>query len=336
MSLHGLRPFGFQNPWLVLACPEFADIAKEMVETAPRGTMDLGSIQWKVFPDGTPNLKFDAQVIEGRDVIFLGSVRENFLPFFSICYAIPRCLARTFTVICPFFPTGTMERVEKEGEVATAKTLARMMSATPSPQVGDTNFAFFDMHALATRFYFADSIKAHLLTAVPLLQHHLAFVTNHDGSKPVIAFPDEGAKKRFGGMFKDHYEIAYCMKTRRGNRREVVLQEGNIKGKKVFIIDDLVQSGGTLIECKDLMYTMGATSVNAYVTHGVFPRESWRKFLPENTPKGKRPFDEFVLTDSIPSTSRAVKGKAPFRVLSIGDQLVSMLASPKLLSPSKL
>lgn len=336
MSLHGLRPFGFQNPWLVMASPDFIDIAKRLVHNAPQGTMELAEISWKFFPDGTPNLKIDAEAIEGRDVIFIGSGRGNILPFFSICFAIPRCLARTFTVICPYFPTGTMERVEKEGEVATAKTLARIMSATPSPMVGDTTFIFFDLHALATRFYFSDTIKAHLASAVPLFLHHLETVTIREGRTPVIAFPDEGARKRFGVMFKGIYDLALCVKTRVGDRREVTLQEGDVKGRSVYVVDDLVQSGGTLIECRDLLYAKGAARVSAYVTHGVFPNKSWERFLLTNTPVDKKPFAEFVMTDSIPETAKEVKGLKPFVVLSLADQLIAMFAAPKLLSQAKL
>ena len=334
-SFQGLRPLPDGKPWLVLADKEFHDIAKDMIERSIPGSMEAAWVEWKVFPDGTPNIRFDANSIEGRDVIFIGSVERHLLPFMSLCYAVPRCLARTFTVVVPFYPTGTMERVETEGEVATAKTLARMMSATPSPQLGETTFIFFEMHALATRFYFSDNIKVQLHTAVPLFLRHLDKLTKREGAKPMIAFPDEGAKKRFGRFFRDKFEICLCIKTRIGDKRELVLQEGAPAGQHVFIVDDLVQSGGTLVAARDLLYAKGASKVSAYVTHGVFPRESWKRFLVENTPKGLKPFESFIMTDSIPHSARAVEGKRPFKVLSLADRLMQLMAPTGVL-PAKM
>lgn len=59
------------------------------------------------------------------------------------------------------------------------------------------------------------------------------------------------------------------------------LKEGNPEGRHVVIVDDLVQSGSTLIECQKMLAERGAAKVSAYVTHGVFPEDSWKRFVPE-------------------------------------------------------
>jgi phosphoribosylpyrophosphate synthetase len=332
---HGLRPFGASSPWLVLAAPQFLSVAKAIVLNSPPGTAELGKVRWGTFPDGTPDISLDASAIEGRDVLLVGGLQPgDLISFFAVAFAVPRYLARTFVCVVPYFPTGTMERVEKEGEVATAKTLARIISATPSPQVGDSTYLFFDIHALATRFYFGDRVKVLLATAVPMLLRHLDAVKRREGSFPVICFPDEGAKKRFRKFFINEendrkFDVAVCVKTRVQDKREIVLSEGAVKDRSVVIVDDLVQSGSTLRVCRNVLYGLGARRVSAYVTHGVFPNGSWRKFLVdkhglelESKEKG---FYELILTDSIPVVAQAIGSARPFVVLTIADAVVSMM-----------
>eukprot|EP00760_Papus_ankaliazontas_P038412 PhM_4_TR9125/c0_g1_i1/m.87083 len=327
--LHGLRPFGATSKWLLLYSPAFESIAKAFAEKTGH-LVELGSIQWGVFPDGTPNIHLNAAQIEGRDVLFFGSAQENLLSFFGAVYAIPRYNARTFVVVMPFFPTGTMERVAVEGDVATAKTLARMMSVTPAPCVGMTTYVIYDMHALATRFFFSDTINVRFVTATPLMLRRLQELEAREGARPAVAFPDEGAKKRFLSLFPG-YDAVLCVKTRVGMGRQLTLQEGDPVGRHCIIIDDLVQTGGTLLSCHELLYARGARAVSVFVTHGVFPNNSWERFLTSTLEsQGKRPFDKFYLTDSIPTTAEAVRGKEPFCVLSICASLGSLLQQPEL------
>jgi hypothetical protein len=70
-----------------------------------------------------------------------------------------RYLARRFTVIIPWYPTGTMERIQVIGEVATASTLARMLSITPPASSGSSQLCIFDLHALQELFYFTDHVN---------------------------------------------------------------------------------------------------------------------------------------------------------------------------------
>jgi phosphoribosylpyrophosphate synthetase len=264
--------------------------------------------------------------------LFLGSPEpQQYLEFFSAVYAIPRYLARSFVVVLPYFPTGTMERVDREGEVATAKTLTRMLSATPHPQVGQTAVVVFDMHALATRFFFSDNIKIVLPSYVPELLLTLK-EQNTGGVDVTICFPDDGAKKRFSKLFaQSGFPIACCGKTRGdGEARIIHLTEGTVVSRSVVIVDDLAQSGSTLSSCRDMLYQQGATAVSAFVVHGVFPKESWRKFLTDENgielASRKRGFTKFLLTDSIPATAAAVRSHRPFQVLPLHVALVRLLS----------
>ena len=162
----------------------------------------------------------------------------------------------SFTLVLPFFPTGTMERVETEGDVATAFSLARILTNVPPSRGGPTSLVIFDIHALQERFYFGDAVMPLFETGIPLFINRLKDL--QDYGNITIAYPDEGAWKRFKNAFKKYPEII-CSKVRgEGDKRIVQVKEGEAKGRHVVIVDDLVQSGGTLIECHGALEKMGA------------------------------------------------------------------------------
>lgn len=108
-------------------------------------------IKFRTFEDGFPNLFIsNAHGIRGQHVAFLASFNSPGVIFeqLSVIYALPKLFVSSFTLVLPFFPTGTSERMEDEGDVATAFTLARILSNTPVPRGGPTSLVIFDIHAL--------------------------------------------------------------------------------------------------------------------------------------------------------------------------------------------
>ncbi|XP_065062767.1 uncharacterized protein LOC135689463 [Rhopilema esculentum] len=278
------------------------------------------TIKWEKFPDGWPNLFIEdvKKDCAGRDVIFLGTLHSPELLFeqLSVVYSLPRYLAHSVTFIMPYFPTGTMERVELEGQVATASTFARLLSATPLSGRGPCQLVMYDIHALQERFYFSDSIIPRLESAIPLLLRELK---TSDTSKITIAFPDEGAFKRFRNMFDENYPLITCIKIRENGKKIVKIKEGQAMNRHCIIVDDLVMTGGTLIECAKVLKSAGASKVSAYVTHAVFPKDSWRKFQTCEVA-----FENFYITDSIPHAIEISKNR-PFTLLSLCDAISNAL-----------
>lgn len=315
------------------------------------------------FNDGFPNLFVrDATRIRNRHVAFLASFQSPASIFeqLSIIYQLPRMFVGSFTLVLPYFPTGTAERVEAEGDVATAVTLARILSNIPLSRGGPTSVVIFDIHALQERFYFGDTVLPLFESGIPLLRARLASLPDRD--QVTIAYPDEGAWKRFHYQFGDYPEII-CTKVRDGAKRIVRLKEGAPRGRHVVIVDDLVQSGGTLLECGKLLALTGASAVSAYATHGVFPQRSFEKFTapaadavvasssgaPTTTTTNSdvgngagassssspsasalasaaAPFFKyFWISDSCPETAAAVRGVKPFEVLSLADAIAATL-----------
>ena len=297
----------------LLHCPQMADLAERI--SRQRSDIQLRAVSWKSFRDGFPDLLVeDARSLRNRDVAFLASLDEPAEIFrqLSLIFEIPRLVVRSLTLVLPFFPVGTMERVDQEGQVATASSLARMISLTPFSLGGPTQLIIFDIHALQERFYFTDAVIPRLETAIPLLREQL-----REEPDAAIAFPDGGAQKRFGGMFPGRH-IILCRKARQGDARTVTIEEGDPRGRHVVIVDDLVMTGGTLLQCAEALRNGGATRVSSYVSHGVFPEQTWMKFEDAG-------FHRFWLTDSCPKTVAAITGRKPFEVLSLAGRIAELL-----------
>lgn len=309
---------------LLFYYPDCEDLAKRIASVS-MGNVELAEISWKRFADGFPNLYIkDAIKARNKNVAFLASFTNPDVIFeqISIIYQLPRLFVGSFTLVLPYFPTGTAERVEAEGDVATAFTLARIISNIPLARGGPASVVIFDIHALQERFYFGDQVLPLFESGIPLLRSRLRQL--EDAESVVIAYPDEGAWKRFHFQFSDYPEII-CTKVRDGDKRIVRLKEGEPKGKHVVIVDDLVQSGGTLIECQRLLASQGASHVSAYVTHGVFPNESYNRFKPEGAGGAMDGFRYFWISDSCPSSVQAVTDLQPFEVLSLAQPIAAAL-----------
>ncbi|XP_058776347.1 ribose-phosphate pyrophosphokinase 4-like [Vicia villosa] len=287
--------------------------------------IELRSISWGKFPDGFPNIFIpNAQGIRGQHVAFLASFSSPAVIFeqIPVIYALPKLFVASFTLVLPFFPTGTSERMEDEGDIATAFTLARLLSNIPISRGGPTSLVTFDIHALQERFYFGDNILPCFESGIPLLKRRLQDLPDSDNIS--VAFPDDGAWKRFHKQLQ-HFPTVVCAKVREGDKRIVRIKEGDPKGRHIVIVDDLVQSGGTLIECQKVLAAHGAAKVSAYVTHGIFPNKSWERFGHDNGGNPESAFTYFWITDSCPLTVKEVMHRAPFEVLSLASSISASL-----------
>ncbi|CAM9731253.1 unnamed protein product [Ectocarpus sp. 13 AM-2016] len=278
---------------------------------------------WGKFPDGTDNIEIGGftpyNVISGEHVLFLASFHNNdvTLSQFQVMICLLQYFVESLTVVLPYYPTGTMERVVKEGQVATANTYAQMFSNLPSCGK-PTRLLVYDLHTLQARrnnrFYLHGNAIASLQTSIPILINELK-----KGDIDCIAFPDDGAAKRFAHMFAGlGFHTVICGKVRDGEIRSITIQDGDPAGKNIIIVDDLVQTGGTLYECGLALKAGGANSVQAFVAHGVFPKEAWKRFA-----KGgdRCVFDKFLVTNSIPTTTDKLPKDDVYVVLDLVNRI---------------
>jgi len=292
-------------------CPSMKGLAQEMVKNS-NGSVLLGEIEWKVFHDGFPNLKVHkAYNLRWCHVAFLADLSDprNIFEQYSVMCALPRYLPKSTKIFVGYFPTGTMERVTDYGEVATAKTLARLLSSIPIGAHGPPQLCICDIHTLQNHFYFSDDIMVRLETCTGLIKEEMRRMKHLS-----VVFPDEGASKRYSRIFHRYPQII-CTKVRDGNQRKVTLKEGDVKGRNVIIIDDLVQTGGTLAECAKVLKEHGCLRLSCFVTHSVFPKDSWQRFCEHGKDQGL--FDTFYVTDTIPEITNKLKNNPPYKVLSL-------------------
>lgn len=301
------------------------EFAEHMQASDPRRFLYFRS-SWSKFSDGTDCIKLGGfrptNLISGEDIIFLSSFHNNdvTLSQFSAFIVLLQSFINSLTIVLPYYPVGTMERVVEEGQVATANTYAQMLSNLPSCGK-PTRLVMYDLHTLQNRFYLHGNTIASMQTTIPILKRKLLTLPNIN----CIAFPDDGAAKRFAYMFSDGgYEVVTCGKTRIGDERKVSIQDGSCEGKDVLIVDDLVQTGGTLYECGCALRAAGAKNVSAYVPHAVFPKESWKRFLSTGD---RNCFDKFYITNSIPTTVKQIPDNESFEVLDMVSQIIEDIDS---------
>lgn len=159
-----------------------------------------------------------------------------------------------------------------------------------------------------------------LLSAIPLLIKTLP-------PNSTIAFPDDGAAKRFKKSFPSTFPIIVCSKVREMDKRTIRItdrlnwpkDESHVLDH-VVIVDDLVQTGGTLHECRLALVAAGAKSVSAYVTHCVFPDKGYVKFEAKGAYEG---FKNFYTTNTIVEVANQIESKPPFVVLKIQETIVA-------------
>lgn len=277
--------------------------AKQLLKLYPT-MFDEAFIDWSYFPDGTPNIHFEHNLVN-RDVVFMGSLydKNKIMEQMMLTMVLPRQGVKSLTILWPFNSMGTMERVDKEGTLATADTLASMMSRImPSTKTGLPTVCFYDIHAQQNRFYFDDNVRVNLLTAIDAFKKYVG----KELEEMVVVFPDDGSAKRFGQYFEGLPQIV-CAKVRNGPIRSVTIKDRiNMEGeyKRAVIIDDLVQTGGTLYECLKELKKDGFEEVSAYVTHAVFPNRCYYDFMEGGSKEG---FKRFYVTDSVPEVAEQLK-----------------------------
>lgn len=264
-------------------------------------------IEDKYFSDGEPNVMIPAlHSVPGKHVVYVAkwnNPHERYIDL-SCLWAIAENGPLLLDIVIPFSGSATMERETREGELATANTDAKFLSALPCQK----RVTVFDLHTLQNKFYFHNT-AVNMLSAVP----HLIDAIDQDDA--IIVFPDEGAKKRYGNMpCFEASQLLFCIKERVGDKRVVrVPQAEQVEDKPVIVVDDLVRTGGTLLECAKALRDAGAKSVVAAVPHAVFPNNSHTKFLDSDL------FDKFYTTNSVIADRQPLAEHERFQVLSIAD-----------------
>jgi len=354
---NGLKPI-----FTVLYHPTMSGLAKVFHQTYPQ-LFELGHISWDLFPDGFANIHFPGN-LAGKRVVFLASLYEkySYMDQLSVMAVLPRQLIQSLDIMLPYYAPGTMERVETPGTLATADTYAQITSRVfPLTKEGPPVLSIYDLHNNTTRFSFSNNVCFQPLSAVPRILEEINDMCQglnfcpcqattcykrqkSNGDYWTVVFPDEGSYKRFRGLVPVGTNMVVCGKIRDGEKRTVTIMEkiphtmDLTTLEHAVIVDDLVQTGGTIFECYQALKRAGVKRVSAYCTHAVFPRREYLHFFHGGKWGG---LENFWITDSIPKNADLLKGHAPFKIISLGPSMIKNIASrypgnPIISSPMKV
>jgi len=254
----------------------------------------LGNLVFTKFSDGEFAVSYE-ESIRGRDVFLVQSTfptSDNLMELLLMIDAAKRASARQVIAVIPYFGWARQDRKDKPRVSIGAKLVADLLS-----MAGIDRLITMDLHADQIQGFFNVPVD-HLYASgviLPYLQSlHLKDL--------VIASPDVGGSKRANTYAKYlGCPLVLCNKTRaRANIVDSMQIIGDVKGKNVVIVDDMVDTAGTITKAADIMMEAGAVSVRACASHCVMSG-------PASERVQNSALSEIVFTDSIPYTQRCDK-----------------------------
>lgn len=279
---------------------------------------ERGTVERRTFPDGEHYQRIDSHCAD-RDVILVGGTigERDTLELYDLACTLVGCGAYRMTILIPYYGYSTMERAVRAGEVVTAKTRARLLSSIPAASRG-TQIFLVDLHVAAIAHYFEGPIRPVHVYGKNIV---VAACRRLGGDDFVLACTDAGRAKWVESLANDlGVDAAFVFKRRLDDRRtQVTGVSAHVAGKRVIIYDDMIRTGGSLLEAARAYQQAGATAIDAVATHGVFPGDALDRLRASGL------FGRIVVTDTHP---RAVALRSEFlEVDSIAETLVEHLRS---------
>lgn len=269
---------------------------------------ELGNLSITHFADGEFEVCFE-ESIRGVDVFLVQSTfpnADNLMELLLMIDAAKRASARTVNAVVPYFGWARQDRKSKPRVSIAAKLVADMLSVA-----GITRLITMDLHADQEQGFFNVPVD-HLYASSVLLP----YIQSLNLKNLVIATPDVGGSKRASTYSKFlNCPMVLCNKTRK-KANEVASMEiiGDVEGADVVLVDDMVDTAGTITKAADIMKQHGAKSVRAIASHCVMSG-------PANERVDSSALEEMVFTDSIPYNGSSSKVKQ----LSIADLIANTI-----------
>lgn len=233
-------------------------IAKEL-------NMELSIAEVGKFSDGEISVHI-GETVRGRDVFVIQStdqpVNDNLMELLIMIDALRRASAGRITAVIPYFGYARQDRKAKPRDPITAKLVADLLQTA-----GADRILTMDLHALQIQGFF--DIPVDHLIGGPLLYKHFTNLVDDDF---VVVSPDVGSVSRARNVAsKLGCSMAIIDKRRpKANQMEVMNIIGDIKGKKCLMVDDMIDTAGTIVQGAEALYNNGAKEIYACCTHAVF------------------------------------------------------------------
>lgn len=255
--------------------------------------IDQGKLMAKTFSDGETQIEIHEN-IRGRDVFVLQStctpVNDNLMQLLIMIDALKRASAKRITAVIPYYGYGRQDRKVKPRVPISAKLVADLITVAGADRV-----VSIDLHAGQIQGYF--NIPVDNIFAAPILLKH---IETHFQDNLVMVSPDAGGVERARAFAKRlGVSLAIIDKRRdKPNEAEAMNIIGEVSGKRTIILDDMVDTSGTLTQAANALKEKGALAVYACCTHPVLSGPAIDRI-------NSSPIDTLVVTNTIPLSERA-------------------------------
>ncbi len=277
----------------IFACTQSTALAKNI---AKHYGIPLGNVLFSHYSDGEFQPSFEESV-RGSRIFIVGSTHpssENLMEMLLMLDAAKRASARHITAVMPYFGWARQDRKDKPRVPIGAKLIAKLLEVA-----GATRIITMDLHADQIQGFFEKPVD-HLFAS----SLFLPYLNELNIQNLTIASPDMGGSKRAYAYSKYlQSDVVICYKQRKKaniiSHMELI---GEVEGKNVVLVDDMVDTAGTLTKAADLMMERGALSVRAICTHPLLSGEAYERIEASK-------LIELIVTDSIPLKKASKKIK---------------------------
>ncbi|MAW94163.1 MULTISPECIES: ribose-phosphate pyrophosphokinase [unclassified Leeuwenhoekiella] len=289
----------------IFPCTQSRDLAEKIAEAYGQ---PLGKIITSTYSDGEFQPSFEESV-RGSRVFIIGSTMpssENLMEMLLMLDAAKRASARHITAVLPYFGWARQDRKDKPRVPIAAKLVANLLETA-----GATRIITMDLHADQIQGFFERPVD-HLFASTVFLP----YLRSLNLPNLTIASPDMGGSKRAYAYSKAlDCDVVICYKQReKANVISYMELIGSVEGRNVILVDDMVDTAGTLTKAADLMMERGALSVRAICTHALLSGNAYERIE-------KSKLQELIVTDSIPPKQKSDK----VRIVSCADLFADVM-----------
>ncbi|OQX78696.1 MAG: ribose-phosphate pyrophosphokinase [Bacteroidetes bacterium 4484_249] len=268
----------------------------------------LGDVEVTDFSDGEFQPSFEEN-IRGRDVFIVQSTfppADNLLELLMLIDAARRASARRIVAVIPYFGLARQDRKDKPRVSVASKLVANLLTAA-----GVQRIITIDLHADQIQGFFDVPVDHVYASSI-----FIDYIKTLNLPNLITASPDTGGTRRAAAYAKFlDTGFVICYK-QRSKPNEIATMElvGDVEGKDVLIIDDIIDTAGSITKAGNLIMERGAASVRAFCTHPVFSGDAYKRI--ENSA-----FKEVVVTDTVPIKQECSK----IKVLSTADLFAEVI-----------